>query len=94
MALSAAGWGAGPPELCQSVLPREPLNPLASLSDTQLWNSHLLLELGCGRNKSSLTKRRRQYYCLLAENLKIEAVTVPVATRLSQSSDPFQRESH
>jgi hypothetical protein len=48
-------------------------NPLAGLTDTELWNSQLALELACGRNRSSLTKKRRQWFCLLAQNLKVEA---------------------
>lgn len=49
------------------------LNPLADLTDVQLWNTDLMLALGCGRNHSSLTRKRRQYYCLLRRNLKVEA---------------------
>jgi hypothetical protein len=48
-------------------------NPLSSLTNTELWNTQLALELACGRNHSSLTKKRRQWFCLLAQNLKVEA---------------------
>ena len=48
-------------------------NPLASLNEVELWNATLELDLVCGRNTSSLTKKRRQYACLLRQSLKIEA---------------------
>jgi len=49
------------------------LNNLESLTDVQLWNSQVVLELACGRQTSSLRKKRRQYLCLLRQNLKLEA---------------------
>lgn len=52
---------------------RDVQNPLASLTDAQLWNVQVMLATACGRNKSSLTTKRRQYYCLVAQNLKVEA---------------------
>jgi len=50
-----------------------PADPLASLTADQLWNVQVMLELVCGRNHSSLTKKRRQYLCLLRQNIKVEA---------------------
>ena len=48
-------------------------SPLASLTDLELWNSQVLLAIACGRNKSSFRRSRRQYFCLLQQNLKAEA---------------------
>ena len=50
-----------------------PANPLSDLTDTELWNIQVLMSLVCGRNHSSLTKKRRQYACRLAQPLKVEA---------------------
>lgn len=46
---------------------------LADLTDQQLWNTQLLLDLVCTRFKSGTTRQRRQYFCYLARVLKVEA---------------------
>lgn len=59
----------------RSVAPLPPPagNAIAELSDDQLWNAQLLLSLACGRAKSSITRRREQYFCFLGRVLKAEA---------------------
>jgi hypothetical protein len=54
-------------------LPPPPGNALDELTDEQLWNLQVLLNLGCGRAKSSITRRREQYYCFLGRVIKVEA---------------------
>jgi hypothetical protein len=49
------------------------INPLASLTDAQLWNSQLLLQLACGKAHQALAHKRQQYFCTLFRLLKIEA---------------------
>jgi hypothetical protein len=49
------------------------VNPLADLTDEELWNAQLMLAVACGRSHSSLRKPRRQYFCLLFGNLVDEA---------------------
>jgi hypothetical protein len=49
------------------------LNPLSDLTADELWNTQLMLNLICGRNKAVLPKRRRKYLCSLAGLLVQEA---------------------
>jgi len=56
-----------------TVLPPPAGNSLDDLTNEQLFNAQLLLQLGCGRAKSSITRKREQYYCFLARVLKVEA---------------------
>lgn len=48
-------------------------NPLATLTDIQLWNTQVLLGMSCARHKSVLQKTKRQYFCALQKNFKVEA---------------------
>jgi len=43
------------------------------MTDVELWNSQVILRLGCGRAYGTLQRKRRHYYCLTGEFLKIEA---------------------
>ena len=51
----------------------EVVDPLATIPDDELWNMQLLLKIACGRSKSALRKARRQHFCTLFENLKVES---------------------
>jgi hypothetical protein len=48
-------------------------NPLEQLTNDELWNIQLLLELNCGRSKSVLRKNRREIICSFTDILKQEA---------------------
>jgi hypothetical protein len=43
------------------------------LTDDELHDLQLALQLGCGRSKQMLAKTRRQWYCFLFQVLKVEA---------------------
>lgn len=47
-------------------------NPLESLTDTELWNTQLLLHLTCGRAKTPLRSKRRKLLCNLAGLVETE----------------------
>lgn len=49
-------------------------NPLSTLSNADLWNSQLALLIACGRSHSSLKGKHKQYFCGLAQVLKIESI--------------------
>jgi hypothetical protein len=49
------------------------VDPLASLTPDQLWNLQVLLQIACGRSRSVLRRYRRQHFCLLFQNLKLES---------------------
>jgi hypothetical protein len=55
------------------VLPPPSGNTLSGLTDEQLWNAQILLSLACTRGKSSITRKREQYFCYLGRVLKVEA---------------------
>ena len=42
------------------------VNVLDRLTDTEIWNLQLALNLSCGRAKSPLTAKRRKVLCTLA----------------------------
>lgn len=44
-----------------------------NLNDQDLLDGMLALKLACGKSHSSLTKRRRQWFCFLLQSLKVEA---------------------
>ena len=46
---------------------------LATLTDDQLWNTQLLLQLACGRNHGITRRKRDQYFCFLFRALKVES---------------------
>lgn len=48
-------------------------NPLAGLTDGDLFNSQLTLNLACGRAKAVLKGRHRELLCALSVALKLEA---------------------
>lgn len=56
-----------------NVLPPPLGNTLASANDLELRNAQLLLEIACTRGKSSITRKREQYFCYLGRVLKVEA---------------------
>jgi len=48
-------------------------NPLSLLSDKTLYDTQIMLAIACGRSHSSLTRKRRQYFCNLQQVLKVES---------------------
>lgn len=48
-------------------------NPFVNYTDEQLFDSQLMLELVCGRNKSTTRNKHRTHACALADILAIEA---------------------
>jgi hypothetical protein len=46
--------------------------PLAALSDADLADSLLALELACGKAHGVLVEKRRGWFCLLFTTLKVE----------------------
>jgi hypothetical protein len=56
-----------------NVLPPPAGDEVGDLSDEQLFNAQLLLNLACGRAHSAVTRKRQQYFCYLARVLKVEA---------------------
>lgn len=56
-----------------AIIPPPSGNTLSGLTDEQLWNAQLLLILACNRAKSSITRKREQYFCYLGRVLKVEA---------------------
>jgi hypothetical protein len=55
------------------LIPPPAGNTLSDLTDEQLWNAQVLLSLACSRGKSSITRKREQYFCYLGRVLKVEA---------------------
>jgi hypothetical protein len=49
------------------------VNPLAGLSDRDLFDTQLTLAIACGRSKSALRQKHRVNICTLFQLLKIEA---------------------
>lgn len=45
---------------------------LATLTPDDLWNSEIILALGCGRAKGTFRKQRRQVYCLIGQQIQLE----------------------
>lgn len=58
-------------------------NPLDAITDTQLYNLQLALQLQCGRSHSTQRRRRQAWFCFLSRVLQVEAdlrgVPVPAA---------------
>jgi hypothetical protein len=50
------------------------VNPLAALTDDQLWNNQLLLQISCNRVQYAPAKKRVDNLCALGNALKAEAV--------------------
>jgi hypothetical protein len=48
-------------------------NPLQNLDDQDLFDTQLVLNLACGRNKSVTREKHRTHLCYLAGLLHIEA---------------------
>lgn len=48
-------------------------NPLGLLSDADLWNTQVVLALGCGRSKTSLKGKQKKRFCILFNILTAEA---------------------
>jgi hypothetical protein len=64
----------------------EPIpNPLAQLTDDQLWNNQLLLQISCNRVQYAPAKKRVDNLCALGKALKDEAVR----RNVQQPSIPF-----
>ena len=53
--------------------PDPPINPLAELSNGDLWHSQLFLGLSCNRNKYLSPHKKQQIICSLGRALKVEA---------------------
>lgn len=47
--------------------------PIHDLTDAQLSNIMLALQLACGRSKSSVARHRRDWFCFAFESFKVEA---------------------
>lgn len=60
-------------------------NPLAQLTDNQLWNNQLLLQISCNRVQYTPAKKRVDNLCALGQALKAEAVR----RNVEQPSIPF-----
>jgi len=68
----------------QGVLLVPPVVPV-TFSPTELWNVTLLVSLICGRNKSVLAGRPREWACYFAKRLNTKAVL----EGLPQPKPPF-----
>jgi len=72
--LAAGSAGTGDTSLLEAaLLTGGSFNPLSLLDDEELWNTQLMLALACARSHSSLTRKRRQFFCLLQQVLKVES---------------------
>lgn len=59
--------------LSSTVPPIPYPDPLQNLSDNDLFNAQIVLELACGRNRAVTKDKHRQHLCYLSELLAIEA---------------------
>jgi hypothetical protein len=50
-----------------------PVDPLEALTDDDLYQTQLVLRVGCGRNRSVLKDKHRTRICFLASLLDLEA---------------------
>jgi hypothetical protein len=48
-------------------------SPFDLISDTQLEQLMLMLQLGCGRSKQTMSKKRQLWFCFLFRVLAVEA---------------------
>ena len=62
------------PPIFPPIPPVSPANPLTLLTDEHLFTTQDLLRLSCGRSKTPLKNRNRQYVCFLQQLLKLEQV--------------------
>jgi hypothetical protein len=49
-----------------------PAAGLGALTDHELLNAYLALQLACGRSHQTLSRRRQQWFCFLGRTLKVE----------------------